>query len=261
MIEQRKKKRARYEARGRQHGGGDRELISDPERITGLVRACIQLDFHRESSSHCSIRWESWYIEKTAAHLIADQLGRSRAPQWAIRVPAQNIMYSVAVLINHTQQAWKRNVTGAVLMDVKPAFNSVYRGHLVERMTQLKVEPDLIRWTGDFMRDRKVRLVLNGQEGTDHDVDTGIPQGSQVSPTLFTIYLSGLFAHVEREVPGIKELSFVDDVAWLAEDRNENLNATLEAVAAAAQRWADQNEVTFDPAKTEAVLRFLGISL
>jgi len=45
----------------------------------------------------------------------------------------------------------------------------------------------------------------------------------------------------------------VDDVAWLAEGQDENLSATLEA-AAAAQRWADQNEVTFDPAKTEAVL-------
>ena len=71
-----------------------------------------------------------------------------------------------------------------------------------------------------------------------HDVDTGIPQGSPVSPILFTIYLSGLFAHVEREVPGIKALSFADGVAWLAEDWGENnLSAILEA-AAAAQRWA-----------------------
>ena len=125
-------------------------------------------------------------------------------------------------------------------MGVKSAFNNVSRGHLVERMTQLKVEPDLIRWTEDFMSDRKVRLVLNGQEGMDHDVDTGTPQGPPASPILFTIYLSGLFAHVEREVPGIKALSFVDDVAWLAEDRDEyNLSAALEAAAAAAQRWAD----------------------
>ena len=84
---------------------------------------------------------------------------------------------------------------------------------------------------------------------------TGIPQGSPVSPILFTIYLSGLFAHVERECRAPRRSPFVDDEAWLAEDRDENnLSTTLEAAAAAAQRWADKNAVTFDPATTEAVL-------
>jgi len=105
-----------------------------------------------------------------------------------------------------------------LITEVKSAFNNVSRGYLFERMTQLNVEPDLIRWTEEFMSDRKVGLVLNGQNGTDHGVDMGIPQGSPVSPILFTTYLSGLFAHVEREVLGIKALSIVDDVAWLGED-------------------------------------------
>ena len=38
-----------------------------------------------------------------------------------------------------------------------------------------------------------------------------------------------------------KALSFVDDVAWLAESRGENvLSATLEAAAAADQRWVNR---------------------
>jgi len=39
---------------------------------------------------------------------------------------------------------------------------------------------------------------------------------------LFTTYLSGLFAYVEEKVQGIKALPFVGDVAWLAEDADEN---------------------------------------
>jgi len=140
-------------------------------------------------------------------------------------------------------------------MDVKLALNNVSRGHLIGRMMQLVVENDLIRWTESFMSERKGRLVLNGQEGTGHGVNTGIPQGSPLSPILFTIYLPGLFGHVEENVPGIKALAFVDDVTWLAEGENKDaLSATLERAAKAAQEWADANAVTFDTQKTEAIV-------
>ena len=102
---------------------------------------------------------------------------------------------------------------------------------------------------------RRVRLVLNGQEGIDHEVDTGIPQGSPVSPILFTVYLSGLFGYMEDRVPGIKALSFVDDVAWTTEGTTGNgISESLEQTAAAAQEWATANAVSFDTAKTEAIL-------
>jgi len=108
---------------------------------------------------------------------------------------------AVAVLIRNTQQAWNcKNITGALLMDVKSAFNNVSRGHFIERMLQLEVEHDLVRWTESFMSERKVRLVTNGQEGEDHDINTGIPQGSPVSPILFAVCLSGLFGYVEDKV-------------------------------------------------------------
>jgi len=93
-------------------------------------------------------------------------------------------------------------------MDVKSAFN-VSRGHLVGRMMEIGVESDLVRWTESFVSNRKVHLVLNGQEGGDHEVDAGIPHGSPVPRS----YLSGLFGYVEERVPGVKALSFVDDVA------------------------------------------------
>ena len=61
-----------------------------------------------------------------------------------------------------------------------------------------------------------------------------------------------MLAYVEEKVPGIKALSFVDDVAWTAAGEEENeLSETLERAAAAAQEWAN---TTFDTDKTEAIL-------
>jgi len=89
---------------------------------------------------------------------------------------------------------------------------------------------------GSFMSERKVRLVINGQVGGDHPVNTGIPQGPPASPILFTIYLSRLFEYVERRA-GVKALSFVDDVEWLAEGKMEDsICDKLEMAATFAQQ-------------------------
>jgi hypothetical protein len=91
---------------------------------------------------------------------------------------------AVAVLMNRTEQAWKKKkVAGVLLMDVKAAFNNVSRGLLVKRMPELEIEADLIRWTDSFMTDRQVKLVLDGVEGKALRVETGIPQGSPVAPS------------------------------------------------------------------------------
>jgi len=162
---------------------------------------------------------------------------------------------AVAVLMNRTQQAWQgKRVAGVLMMDVKSAFNNVSKPVLNRRLLELGIEPDLVRWTDSFMSDRKVRLVLEGREGEEHEVETGVSQGSPVAPILFTAYLSGIFDQVEAACPGVQGLSFVDNVAWWADEKSEKEVAeALARAATAALDWARENGVTFDQAKTEAM--------
>jgi len=140
-------------------------------------------------------------------------------------------------------------------MDVKSAFNNVSKAHLGRRMEALGVEPDLIRWTGSFMSDRQVKLVLDSKVGEAKPVDTGIPQGSPAAPILFVTYPSGIFDEVEAAVPGVQGLSFVDDISWWAEGRDdEAVAANLAAAAMAAIEWAAENGVAFDHSKRETTL-------
>jgi hypothetical protein len=88
-------------------------------------------------------------------------------------------------------------------------------------MEALELEPDLIRWTASFTTDRQVKLVLDGEKGEPNPVDAGIPQGSPAAPILFVTHLSGIFDEVERAVPGIKGLSFADDIGILLGGRKE----------------------------------------
>jgi len=112
-----------------------------------------------------SVRPLGKLVEKTAAHLIADQLKRGQK----LRERQHGCRRRRSCSGPH-HQAWNRkHITGALFMDVKSAFNNVSRGHLINRMMQLEMENNIVRWTESFMCERKVRLVLTGEEGTDHD--------------------------------------------------------------------------------------------
>jgi len=137
--------------------------------------------------------------------------------------------------MNRTQQAWGEKVAGALFMDVRSAFNNVSKSHLGRRMEALEIESDLIRRTGSFMSHRQVELVIDGKTGKASPVDTGIPQGSPAAPILFVTYLSGIFDEVESTAPGIRGLSFVDDIGWWADGTDdEAVAAKLSETAAAS---------------------------
>ena len=58
--------------------------------------------------------------------------------------------------------------------------------------------------------------MIDGHNNPENDVETGIPQGSPVFPILFLIYISGVFEQVEKELPELVSLSFVDDLGFIA---------------------------------------------
>ena len=139
---------------------------------------------------------------------------------------------AVASLVYEVQQRWsKKELAAALFMDVKGAFDHVSKTQLVARMLELEIDGDLIRWTRSFLTDRKLQLVIDGHNNQEKEVETGIPQGSPVSPILFLIYISGVFEQVEKELPGIVSLLFVDDLGFIASGISvKEMAKTLEKV-------------------------------
>jgi len=133
----------------------------------------------------------------------------------------------------------------------------VAKGNLIKRMEEMGFEADLVRWVESFMEERKVIMSMDGKEEDSMDVETGVPQGSPVSPVLFVIYLSGLFSRVEEKEKecGSEGISFVDDVALVVEGEDVGeCTQRLEGCAKEAQIWAKENACQFDIEKTEAIL-------
>jgi retron-type reverse transcriptase len=100
----------------------------------------------------------------------------------------------------------------------------------VKRLIELKISGDIIRWINSFFTDRKVQLVIDGYIYSLKEVETGLPQGSPISPILFVIYISGFFDYIKEKIP-ITTLLFADNIDIIAvENSIRDITKTLEVV-------------------------------
>jgi ribonuclease HI len=140
-------------------------------------------------------------------------------------------------------------------MDVKGAFDHVNHRRLLTTTVAKKLDGDLIEWTEDFLTNRTVQITVDGFDGEVSQINTGIPQGSRVSPILCATYLSCLFPFVEDKVDGVDGISFADDVGWWVSGKDiGEIRRKIEKCASLSQQWAQNNAVVFDIDKTEIVL-------
>ena len=121
-------------------------------------------------------------------------------------------------------------------------------------MRKMGLDENLMDWTDSFIRNRKVIISVGGQDGEPTSVTTDLPQGSQISPALFAIYIAEIHGAVERQVEGSRGISFADGI--VGGDINDIVHG-LERCATASLRWADDSAVRIKPSKTEAVLVYL----
>ena len=129
-------------------------------------------------------------VEKVAANAMAEECEQRRLlhdGQFGCR-KRRSAIVAVGRLMKQVEEAWGRGNTAVVLlMDVKGAFPHVAKRNLIKRMEEMGFEADLVRWVQSFMEGRQVIMSMDGKERDSMDVETGVPQGSPVSPVLFVI--------------------------------------------------------------------------
>jgi len=83
-------------------------------------------------------------------------------------------------------------VVGAVFLDLKKAFDTVNYKILLTKLCNLNFSSDALKWVESYLTDRSQGVRVQSSKSTALSLSTGIPQGSNLGPLLFSIYINDL---------------------------------------------------------------------
>ena len=84
----------------------------------------------------------------------------------------------------------KRQYFAAVFIDLAKAFDSVNHHILISRLNNLGFSNDCLAWFTNYFSDRVQCVKSEGLLSGPLAVSTGVPQGSILRPTLFSVYIN-----------------------------------------------------------------------
>lgn len=150
------------------------------------------------------------------------------------------------------QAAEKRELCVVITLDIQNAFNSASWQLILNKLRERKICESLISVIASYLSERK--LLLETDSVTKFvNINSGVPQGSVIGPTLWNILYDELLT--SEMPPGVKLVGFADDVAMTVTARNEEILTNLaNRGLQRASNTIKKLKLTLAPEKTEAVL-------
>ena len=103
--------------------------------------------------------------------------------------------------------------TTAVFIDLKQAYDRVWRKGLLIKMSRMGIHGKMLSWIQGFLTNRTIQTTFEGTTSSKSTIEEGLPQGSSLSCTLFLIFINDL-----PEFINVQKALFADDlVIWTTE--------------------------------------------
>ncbi|BHF83910.1 hypothetical protein SprV_0902705800 [Sparganum proliferum] len=144
---------------------------------------------------------------------------------------------------------WTRAVDGgnavhAVYVDFKKAFDSVPHQRLLYKLSRTGIRGNLLRWIQSFLIGRSQIVHVGDKQSAEVAVESGVPQGSVLGPTLFIIYVNNCVSELNCDVA-----MFADDVKLWSVIRTEFYEERLQADLTRLEKWSQDWLLPFNVTK------------
>jgi hypothetical protein len=148
------------------------------------------------------------------------------------RSTTESIVTLLAILARRRSE---KLTTHVAFIDIQKAYDSVDRPTLWARLRAVGLDEATLACIMRMYSHVRFKLVLNGEDGPEFEVERGVRQGCPLSPTLFLAFINGVIQELRDSGDAVKvalgievaALFWADDVVILAADE-ERLQRQLD---------------------------------
>lgn len=156
---------------------------------------------------------------------------------------------AVSHLINNVKSFLdQRLYTSCLFIDFTKAFDSVNHEILIKKIELLGITGNFLRLIKSYLKDRNQFVNIDGSTSESLKVKFGVPQGSQLGPLLFNIFINDV------ESIGLtgKLTIYADDIALTYGEKSlTELNFKMQNDIDKLLRWTTNNKLKMNELKTK----------
>ncbi len=147
--------------------------------------------------------------------------------------------------------------TFSVALNIAKAFNRVWHKSLLSKLPSFGFYPSLCSFISNFFSGRSMSAVVDGHCSSPKPINSGVPQGSVLSPTVFLLFINDLLSVTNCPIHSYPDNSTLHFSTYY--DRRPTLQNLQDSRLEAAERltsdlaiisdWGRKNLVSFSASK------------
>ena len=137
----------------------------------------------------------------------------------------------------------------AIYLDLKAAFDRVDHGILLGKMERLGVSSDAICWFKSYLTCRSVRIKIGSSVSNSFSNGSGVPQGSNLGPLLFSIFIND----ISLLLPSGCRLFYADDTKIYSIIKCRSDCLMLQSLLDVFVDWCSMNGLTLSVEKCSTI--------
>ena len=139
--------------------------------------------------------------------------------------------------------------TLVTLFDFSKAYDKVWRAGLINKLWKKSVPGRFIQFMEGWLVNRTARVRFGNSMSKVKCMKQGVPQGSCLSPLLFTIFADDIDERLDRKV---QRSMYADDVAiWITGTDKAKEQERMQGAVNVIHEWAEKWKMTLNPTKSE----------
>uniref|UniRef100_A0A669EWH7 Reverse transcriptase domain-containing protein n=1 Tax=Oreochromis niloticus TaxID=8128 RepID=A0A669EWH7_ORENI len=139
----------------------------------------------------------------------------------------------------------------AVFFDIEKAYDMMWRDGLLIKLCKLGIRGRMYGWIMDFLKGQHIQVRIGKVFSERFLVENGTPQGSIVSPLLFSLMIDDVFNDIEA---GVGCSLFADDGAiWKRGKNIEYIVKKLQGTIRRVEEWSYKWGFKFSVDKTKVM--------